>query len=278
MPSTDIFLNDRWVPREEARIPADDRGFAFSEGLFDTMRVRHGRVCLGREHLGRLQASCAFLGIPYPKVDLEAVAVEGVRRHGFSDGSARMTVTAGCGGDLAGPGDRPGSLVVQFRAAIGPGTGLKLHVTSHRQSATSILMRHKTLRYLERVLAVREAKAQGADEALFLNDRGEVAEGTTASVFWVKDGVVTTPSIDCNILPGVTRAVCLAAARELGFKVAEVRAPESALEAADEVFITSATRGVAFAVSVNGKRIGDGRQGPLTAKLGPVVERLEDGR
>lgn len=277
MAANDIFLNDRWVSLPEARIPADDRGLSFSEGLFDTMRVRRGRVCLAAGHLGRLKASCRFLGIATPAADLEAIAVEGASRHHLADASARMTVTAGAGGDLAGPGDRPGSLIVQIRPAIGPGNGLRVRIVTHRQSATSILMRHKTLRYLERVMAVREAKAKGADEALFLNDRGEVAEGTTASVFWVKDGVVVTPSLETNILAGVTRAAAIAAARELGLKVDEVKAPAGELEAADEVFLTSATRGVAHVVAVNGKRIGDGTLGEITAKLAPVVTRMEDG-
>ncbi len=277
MASTEIYLDGRWLPPEEARIPADDRGLAFSEGLFETFRVRQGRPCLLQEHLGRLKASCTFLGIPYPQDDLAALAVEGARRHGLEDASARVTVTAGAGGDLAGPGTRPGALIVQIRPAIGPGNGLRLHLASLRQSATSVLMRHKTLRYLERVLAVREAKAAGADEAVFLNDLEELAEGTTSSIFWVKGGAVLTPSLDCNILPGVTRTVVLKAARELGLPVREVRAGAGDLQGADEAFLTSATRGVAPAVSVGGRPIGNGKPGPLTLRLSPVVARLEEG-
>lgn len=275
--STEIYLNGRWLPAAEARLPADDRGLAFSEGLFETFRVKGGRACLIADHLARLRASCAFLGIPYPEADLEAIAIEGARRHGLADAGVRVTVTAGAGGDLAGPGERPGALIVQVRPALGPGIGLRLHIASLRQSATSVLMRHKTLRYLERVLAIREARAKGADEAVFLNDRGEVAEATTASVFWVKGGAVLTPSMDANILPGVTRTAALAAARELGLKVSEVLAGPEALRGADEAFITSATRGVAYAASVDGKRIGDGRMGPVTAKLAAAVEKKEDG-
>lgn len=279
MASTEIcplYVDGRWLPAGEARIPADDRGLAFSEGLFETFRVRDGRPCLLEAHLGRLRASCAFLGIPYPKADLGAVAAEGARRHGLADASARCTVTAGSGGDLAGPGTRPGSLIVQIRPAIGPGTGIRLHLASIRQSATSPLMRHKTLRYLERVLAVREARAAGADEAVFLNDLGEVAEGTTSSVCWVKDGILVTPSLDCNILPGVTRTVVLQAARELGLPVREVRAGTGDLASADEAFLTSATRGVAPCVSLGGRPIGSGKPGPVTGKLSPVVARLEE--
>lgn len=277
MPSNEIYVNGRWLPAGEARVPADDRGLAFSEGLFDTARVRGGRVCLGAEHLARLRSSCAFLGFPFPKADLEAVAIEGARRHGLADASARITVTSGAGGDLHGPGDRPGSVIVQMRAAIGPGTGLRLHIASHRQSATSVLMRHKTLRYLERAMAVREARAAGCDEAVFLNDLGDLAEGTTASVFWIKDGVVVTPSLDCNILAGVTRAACLAAARQLGIETLEVRGGPEALLSADEAFLTSATRGAAHVTAVDGRRIGDGRRGPVTARLAEALSRMEDG-
>ncbi len=272
----EIYLDGRWSPPEEARIPADDRGLAFSEGLFETFRVREGRPCLLERHLGRLRASCAFLSIPYPKADLGAIAAEGVRRHGLSDASARVTVTAGAGGDLAGPGPRPGSLIVQIRPALGPAP-LRIHIASLRQSATSVLMRHKTLRYLERVLAIREARAAGADEALFLNDLGELAEGTTSSLFWVKDDVLYTPSLDCNILPGVTRSVVLEAAITLDLPVREVRVGREALEVADEAFLTSATRGLAPVVSVGGRPIGAGRAGPLTLRLSPVVARLEKG-
>ena len=278
MASTEIFLDGHWLPREEARIPADDRGLAFSEGLFETVRVRKGRVCLIAEHLGRLRTSCDFLGLPYPKEDLEAVAVDGARRHGLDDASARITVTAGAGGDLVGPGDRPGSLIVQIRPALGPGNGIKVHIPSLRQSATSVLMRHKTLRYLERVLAAREAKAKGLDEAVFLNDLGQVAEGTTASVFWVRNSTLYTPSIEANILPGVTRAVTIRAARESGMRVEEVLSSLDALEGADEAFLTSATRGAAWIASVNGKPIGNGRQGAVTARLAPGVARMEEVR
>ena len=130
--------------------------------------MRKERPCLAAEHLGRLKASGACLGIPYPKTDLQAVAVEGARRHGLEDASARITLTAGAGGDLAGPGDRPGALIVQIRSALGPGSGLKVHIPSFRQSATSVLMRHKTLRYLEGS-GGREPAMPGR-RAVFLND------------------------------------------------------------------------------------------------------------
>jgi len=104
-----------------------------------------------------------------------------------------------------------------------------------------------------------------------------VAEGTTASVFWVKDEKLFTPSLEANILPGVTRAVCLKAAQELHLQVQEVLAGPEALEGADEAFLTSATRGVAAALQVNGRRIGNGKIGPVTARLAKAVERLEDG-
>lgn len=275
MQDAGIFLNGRWRAREEAFIPADDRGFAFSEGLYETLRVRGGRPCLAQEHLGRLRASCAFLGMTYPDVDLAAVAAEGAARAGLADASARIVLTAGSGGDLAGPGDRPGTLLVQIRPSLGPGHGLSLRISSHRQSATSVLVRHKTLRFHQRILALREAKALGADNAVLLNDLGEVAESTTANVFWVKDGTVATPALACNILAGVTRAVALRAARELGLPVAEVRAPGSALEDADEIFITSGSRGIAPVVSLEGRPVSKGRTGPVTARLMPVVETLE---
>jgi branched-chain amino acid aminotransferase len=125
----------------------------------------------------------------------------------------------------------------------------------------------KVTNYLESVLAVREAKAQGAQEALIVDGRGEVVEGATSNVFVAKGGRLATPPEDAGILSGITRAYVLEAAAKAGIAVDQLRLRPEALYDADEVFVTSSIREVLPVVRVDGRVIGTGAPGPLARIL-----------
>ena len=120
----------------------------------------------------------------------------------------------------------------------------RLITSSVRRNDGSPAARLKTLAYLDNVLARAQARERGADEALMLNSRGEAACAAAANVFWVSDGRLYTPALECGVLAGTMRARVLAAAVRLGVEVAEVRAPGEALAGAEAVFLTNSLIGL----------------------------------
>lgn len=247
-PEPILYLDGEYVPEGRGRLPALDRAVRFGDGLFETFRCRRGHVPFLEDHWRRLAASAAFVGIPLPLDARGALAAsrELSRLNRTDDAILRLTVTRGVGPrTLWPPEDARPALIIECIPLL-PSTihPMKIHTSSLRQDANSPLPRHKTLNRMERILASREAREAGADEALFLNSRGEVAEGTTMSIFWTDGKTLFTPSLDTNILPGVTRGVLLRLARKAGIPTEEGRFPPGVLARAKEVFVTSAVRGV----------------------------------
>jgi branched-chain amino acid aminotransferase len=136
-----------------------------------------------------------------------------------------------------------------------------------RNPPRSVNPRIKSSNLLNNLLAMRKARSQGAEEALMLNYRGELAEGSLTNVFIVKDGVIKTPSLDVGILAGITRQIALDLAENKGFEVEETIILPDQLFRADEVFLTGTTKEVIPVVSVNDCIIGDGKPGPVTMAL-----------
>ena len=116
-------------------------------------------------------------------------------------------------------------------------------------------------------MALAEARSQGASEAIILNRAGNVCEATTANVFAVRGGEVSTPSIESGCLPGITRERVLALCADLGIGAAEIELPVSSLSDADELFLTSSTREIQPLVEVEGRVVGSGTPGDLTTRL-----------
>ncbi len=243
-----LYLDGEYLPQTRACLPVLDRAVRFGDGLFETFRCRRGHVPFLEDHWRRLDASAKFVGIRLPLDAAGALATsrELSRRNATDDAILRLSVTRGVGPrTLWPPEDAKPSLILEcIPISTSPVHPMKIHTASLRQDANSPLPRHKTLNRMERVLAAREARSAGADEALFLNSRGEVAEGTTMSIFWTDGRVLFTPSLDTNILPGVTRGVILRVARQNGIPAEEGKFPPEALARAKEVFVTSAVRGV----------------------------------
>lgn len=288
-----MFLNGRWLPADQARVSVADQGFLYGAGLFETMLVRRGRVPLVGLHLRRLAEGAAALGIalPMPMTALEAAVVEAVERNGLEDGALRLTLTAGVQGEDT-PRARPGeetaadggapTLLIAVRrgrpyAQALYDRGFTAVWAAARRNHLSPLAGRKTTSYLESLLARREARAAGADEALFLNVSGCLAEGAASNVFWVADGRIHTPSPACGALPGVARAVVLELARAGGMACAEGEYPGEALAGAAEAFLTNALMGVMPLVRLEGRPIGDGRPGRVTARLRALFEDRLDG-
>src|SRR5262249_46281750 len=144
----------------------------------------------------------------------------------------------------------------------------RLATSGVRRNEGSPASRLKTLNYLDNVLARAEAKGQGADEALMLNNRSELACAAVANLFWIAGGTLFTPALDCGVLEGVVRGEVLAAAGKLGLPAREVRAGREALDGAEAIFLTNSLIGVAPVASLDGAEVGTAA---VVAKLSALV-------
>jgi len=265
-----VHLNGALVDAAQARIDPADRGLTLGDGLFETLRARDGRVLRLAAHLARLRAGAALLGLaPLPS---DAALAEALRDtlagNRLADGVLRLTVTRGpAPRGLAPPtAAAPTVLVTAAPPPAPPKPQRAIVATVTRRNEHSPLARCKTLNGLDNVLARREAALRGADEALLLNTAGRLAEGTIANLFVVLDGIPVTPPLADGALPGVMRADVLA----------HGGAAEGPLTPADpgrasEAFLSNSL-GIRPLVAVDGVPVGDGRPGPLTARLQELAE------
>jgi branched-chain amino acid aminotransferase/4-amino-4-deoxychorismate lyase len=249
-------------------VELSDRGLLLGDGLFETLLWRDGRLVLFEAHARRMQAGCEALGLPAPDAgELRRAAEAAVREAGLVDSRAavRLTWTAGPGGRGL---DRPETMRPRLFATAAPApssqTPVVLTTVSVRRNEGSPASRLKTLAYLDNVLARAEARAAGADEALILNNRGEVACAAAANLFWVWDGGLFTPALSCGVLDGIMRAAVMRAAQGLGLAVAEVAVERSTLDRAEGLFLTNSLIGVREVALLDGAPI---QRSPVTARL-----------
>jgi branched-chain amino acid aminotransferase len=244
MANLQVWLNGEFVPREEAMVSAFDRSFLYGDGLFETVRAYAGTPFKLAGHLKRLAASGEALGI-VPPDGLADAATELIERNGLSDAYVRITVSRGTHAGALAPDEPLAPTVLIEAKPLHPypaelyERGAALTVSSLAHDSASPLRRHKTTSYLVSILAKREAKERGVDEALLLDPAGNVAEGATSNVFCVRGGELLTPSLDLNILPGLTRATVIDLARGAGIAVREERFGLAALTSANEAFLTN---------------------------------------
>ncbi|CAN7517105.1 aminotransferase class IV [Phenylobacterium sp. LjRoot225] len=240
-------------------IPPDDRGFTLGDGLFETVLAQDGALVRLEAHLDRLASGCATLGLPAPdpaearrrmRQALAEAKLQGARA------AVRLTLTAGSGGRGL---DRPDGLrprmIATAAAAPVAATPARLITAEVRRNDQSPATRLKTLSYLDNVLARAEARRSGADEAVMVNTRGELACAAAANLFWISEGRLFTPALECGALAGVTRARVLACAGELGVAVGETRAGPQALATAEAVFLTNALIGLRPVAALDGRSL-----------------------
>ena len=221
-------------------VPADDRGLAYGDGLFETMRVHGGAAPWWDHHWARLRLGAQRLGVPLPdepRVRDEAAVL-------FADGGdgvLKLLVTRGAGerGYAPLPDPLPTWIVSRHGVPAAPDRGLRLHACATRLASQPALAGIKHCNRLEQVLARGEAERAGADEGLMFDSGGCVVGATAANLFAFIDGCWVTPAIvDCGVA-GVCRARLLAA---LDARERALQRPE--LEAADAVFLCNAVRGI----------------------------------
>jgi branched-chain amino acid aminotransferase len=269
---------------EEARISVFDRGFLYGDSVYETIGTIGGRLFAAREHLERLERSAHRIGLRLPpRPVIDTAIAETVKAAGNPESRVRVVVTRGVGAlDLDPAAVDDPQLVVIVAPLGGPSPemydkGVSVEIVSvTRNHPRAIDPLVKSGNYLNNVLALGEARRRsGAHEAILCNERGSIAEGSSSNVFMVARGQVQTPAVEVGILDGVTRAKVLALCRDHEIPAAEVpsMSPE-ALRAADEVFLTSAVRGLLPVSTVDTKPVGAGVPGPVTRRLMDLYREL----
>jgi branched-chain amino acid aminotransferase/4-amino-4-deoxychorismate lyase len=251
-------------------IAPDDRGFALGHGVFETVLWESHRLGHWEAHLARLARGATALGMPPPGPAACREAVEAALKAADypSRAAVRLNWSAGVGGrGLDAPQPMAPELTASAARSDLPAGPVRLAVAVTRRNDLSPASRLKTLAYLDNVLARAEARSAGAEEALMLNTRGEVACAAAANVFWIRDGGVCTPALACGVLDGIMRGEVAAACRRLGVAFAEVRAGIGALRGAP-AFISNSLIGVREVRALDGHALPGS---PLIAALARAV-------
>jgi len=275
------YVNGRYIPHRDAMVHIEDRGYQFSDGVYEVCEIRGGRIVDERRHMERLTRSLAELRIkaPMSSAALAIVMRECVRRNRVHDGIVYLQVTRGVARRDHGfpaPGTVP-SVVVTARsldAAANERTAAEgiavVTLPDNRWERVDI----KAVALLPNVLAKQAAREQGAKEAWFVDRDGHVTEGSSSNAWIVtKSGKVVTRQADNGILRGITRTVLIEAIKAQGLELEE--RPFTADEAygAREAFITSASQIVMPVVRVDDRAIGNGAPGMISTALREAFHR-----
>jgi D-alanine transaminase len=279
------YVNGGYLPHGDAAVHIEDRGLQFGDSIYEVCRVEGGALLDEQGHLDRLERSLAAieLSMPVARGALRLIMRELIRRNRLRDGLIYLQVTRG-----AFRRDHPipdsgakATLILTARASDPAAAAARLAqgVTVITRPDERWARRDiKTTQLLPALLAKTAAKRAGAAEAWLVDDDGFITEGGSTNG-WIVDagGTLVTRPLSRDILPGVTRAVVLAAARDAGLAVAERKFTVAEALAAREAFLTSASGAAVPVVAIDGQAIGDGRPGPLTLRL-QALYREQSGR
>lgn len=271
---TTVYLNGQFVPKAQAMIPVEDRGFIFGDGIYEVVRIIKGRVFAWDGHAARLANGLAGLRISdvgAESATLRAVCERLVRDNGMTAGEATVYLQVSRGAAPRTHHFPPAGTPTTVYAAASVFTP---NFAMRDQGAKGITMPDirwarcdlKTVNLLGPVLARQAAQEAGAYEALLHRD-GMVTEGAATNAFMVVDGVLRTYPLSHYILPGITRALLVEIIRAEGIRFEERPVSLTELGRAEEIFVCGTTTDVQPIVELDGRRVGSGAPGPITMRL-----------
>jgi len=279
-----VILDDKTVKVEDARVAADDRGLLLGDGLFETMRAYQGKVFRPAYHLERLLRSCHELNIhlPWSTQEITDMIARLIEKNELYSARVRLTITRGKhqGSMSFAPATSPSLLVTA--EPIPPGLedrtarGVKLATVGVRFSENNPIFRHKTLNRLPHLWARTEAEKAGAEEALILDERGNVATCSTGNIFVVQYGQLFTPPLTGPILPGVTRKVVLEMAKKEGLPVRQDYFSPIILAGSEEAFMTNSVQEIVPVLKADKNTVASGKPGPVTMRLRGLYRELTE--
>jgi len=274
-----VFLNGEFLPLEEARVPVLDRGFIFGDGVYELVPV-YSRVAFRLdEHLARLERSLGEAKIrnPYSRQRWREIIYQLVDAQPFEDQGVYFQVTRGVARrDHAFPRDVPPTVFMMANPLVNPpreqveAGGAAVSAQDNRWLRCDI----KSISLIGNVL-LRQVSAQaGAAETILFRD-GKLTEASASNVFIVKRGVIVSPPKSSLILPGITYDVVAELARANGVPLEFREIDEAEVRAADEIWVTSSSKEILAIVSLDGRRIGDGKPGPLFRRLYELYQEFK---
>lgn len=270
------YVDGQFVAASEAVIPVDDLAIMRGFGVFDLLRTLNGQPLFLKEHIRRLEDSAGRIGIqlPWSHRKLIDIVLDTLYRNSFEESNIRIVVTGGSSTDFITPQGKPRLLVLVTQAPVLPEKwytdGVKIITFFSERSIPGA----KSIDYIAATIALKKAQEQGATEAIYVDHKGRVLEGTTSNIFALIDGKLTTPGT--GILSGITRkAVLELAAKTLPVDIRDLGQDE--LTSAGEVFITGTNKMIVPVVQVDRASIGDGRPGRVTQTLTRALSKqIED--
>jgi D-alanine transaminase len=281
-----VYVNGSFVPRAEARVSVEDRGFVFGDGVYEVLRVINGRMFAATFHNARLKRSLEGVRISLaagdsPERFLE-IGRQLLKENGLLQGEATLYAQVTRGATTRAHNFPPPDVAPTVYISVARFTPYSELAQSGAPAITHPDLRWgrcdlKTLNLLPNVLASQVAKERGAFEAMLIRD-GVVTEGTKTNFFGVVDGSLRTHPSDNHILPGITRSVLHDLARSVSIDIDETPIRSSEIPRLSELFLTGTTTDVMPVVRLDDKPVGKGKPGELTRKLQRVLaESLASG-
>ena len=273
-----VFLNGRFFAQEAAVVSVFDRGFLYGDGLFETLLVVRGRPFLWDAHMERFTRGADILKLrpPLTSVEMRRAADRLIQLNPPANAVLRITLTRGPGPRGYSPkgADNP-TLAMTLHPAprlnAKKAEGVRLITSSCRVAADDPLANVKTCNKLPHILARAEAETAGADDALLINTRGQLAEASGSNLFWISGDVLLTPPGRAGALMGITRGVVFELAGKLGLAKRERNEKPANLRRASGVFLTNSIHGITEVVELDGKGL---RRSAVVARLQRSYEAL----
>ena len=271
-----IYIDGKFYSEANAKVSVFDHGLLYGDGIFEGIRFYDARVFRLEQHFERLwnSARSICLDIPMTRQEMTEALLETIRQNHLRDGYIRLVVTRGVGNLGLNPEQCKNPSVIIIVATIALyhedfyRKGLSIvTVATRRSNPASLNPAVKSLNYLNNVMARIEANLASADEALMLNDAGNVAECTADNVFIITHGQIFTPPITAGALKGITRSVVFDIAGEFEIKVIEADFTRHDIFVADECFLTGTAAEIVPVVKADGRIIGNGKPGPITTRI-----------
>jgi branched-chain amino acid aminotransferase len=280
-PADLIWMNGELIPWEDAKVHVLTHGLHYGTGVFEGVRCykspRGPAIFRHQDHIDRLfnSAELYYMPIPFTREELRAGTHELIGRNGLEECYIRPIVFRGYGTMGLFPLDATVDVAIaawEWGAYLGEDSltgGIRAKVSSWRQLSAQSLIPHSKAsgQYLNSVLAKIESHKAGYEEAILLDERGEVSEGSGENIFVVRDGEIATPCETAHILGGINRDSVLEIARDLGYDVVERGVARAELYLADEVFLTGTAAELVPVREIDDHVIGAGSIGPITSAI-----------
>jgi branched-chain amino acid aminotransferase len=287
-----IWLNGEFVAWEDAKVHVLTHAMHYGTAVFEGIRAyeteRGTAIFRHREHLERLEASAKlyYMDLPFPRGQIREVTHELIARNGFKSCYIRPLVWRGHGPMGLNPLDNPVEAMVAvwewgtYLGEEGKRNGVRGRVSSYRRISPESLIPHSKAsgQYLNSVLAKIESVKAGYDEAILLDDKGYVSEGSGENLFVIKNGAIATPPQAAAILDGINRRSAMQIARDRGYEVVERNLVRAELALADEVFMTGTACELTPLREIDDISIGEGVPGPITREIQAAFDDAVHGR